>query len=543
MSRLDVPFNISILVLTPAKLEGVRPVTSTDLFDGQTREFHPEGMFSTVTFGRVGDELRQSRYSYIDVRIPIFHPVVFRALTDLKRLYAGIISGTEYAIWDPEVKDFEKATSMNGKTGFQFFLQYWKQIEFAETKSASREQNILLIKKYADVALTSKVIVMPAGLRELEMDGGRVMMDDINTHYRKLLSTSQQLSDSAVRNNPETLNTARWVLQNAFNQLYDYIESLIKGKKKLLLSGWASRAVFNSTRNVITAMDTTLPELDAPGYPDMNTTVAGLYQSAKAALPVSIYSLKTGFLAKVFTHVSQAAVLVNAKTLKREEVRLKPSYFDRFMTDEGLEKTITSYGVEDIRHKALMIEGRYLGLIYKGPDGTYRFMQDIDELPEGRLKEDVHPITFTELLYLSIQGRVNGLPALVTRYPITGVGSIYPSRLMVQPTVKYEVRRELDEHWQPLEDEKHVARHFPITESAFINSIVIHSSRLAGMGADFDGDTSSLTVLYSDESIKEVEEFLDSTKAYVGTDGNFIASFDTDTVGFVFHNLTSPVSA
>jgi hypothetical protein len=543
MDRLDVPFNISILVLNAAKLEGIRPITSTDLFDGQSKEFHPDGLFSTVTFGRVGDEIRQQRYSYIDVRIPIFHPVVFRALTDLKRLYAGIINGSEKAVWDPETKDFEKATATDGKTGFQFFLQHWKQIEFAETKSASREQNILLIKKYADIALTSKVVVMPAGLRELEIDGGRVVMDDINSFYRKLLSTSQQLSDSAVRNNPETLNTARWVLQVAFNQLYDYIESLVKGKKKLLLSGWASRAVFNSTRNVITAMDTTLPTLDAPGYPDMNTTIAGLYQSAKAALPVSIFGLKTGFLSKVFTHVGQPAALVNAKTLKREEVKLGTSYFDRFMTDEGLEKTITSYGVEDIRHKPLMIEGRYLGLIYKGPDMTYRFMQDIDELPEHRDRNDVHPITFTELLYLSIQSRVNGLPALVTRYPITGVGSIYPSNLMVQPTIKYEVRRELDDQWLLAEGEAHIARHFPVTGSAFINSTIPHSSKLVGLSADFDGDTSSLTVLYSDESIREVREFLNSTRAYIGTDGNFMSAFDTDTVGFVFHNLTSPVSA
>lgn len=540
MDRLDVPFNISLLSLTPNKLQGLRPVTALDFLDGQTKNFHPNGLFSTEIFGRVGDEARSQRFSYIDIRIPIFHPVLFRALSELKRLYAGIMAGSDYAIWNAEAKDFEKSNPLEGQTGYAFFLKHWRDIVFEETKSAAREQNILLIKKYGDNCMTDKIVVMPAGLRDLEMDGGRIEFDDVNGFYRKMLSVSSTLTDSAIKQNPESLNITRYNLQVTFNQLYDYLESMIRGKKKLLLGGWAARGIFNGTRNVISAMETSVPELGKPGYPDFNTTVVGLYQAAKAANPISIFHLKTGFLSKVFSTVDAPARLVNKKTLRVEEVHLKPAYYDRFMTDEGLAKVLTSFGTEDLRHKPLEIEGRWLGLIYKGPDGTYRLLQDIAEVPLDRRREDVTPITFCELLYLSIYQHVNGLPAFVTRYPVTGIGSIYPSRAMIQPTIKTEVRRELDQNWQPMDD-THVAYKFPVTGSAFINSTIPHSSKLAGLGADFDGDTASLNITYSDESKKEVDTFLKSKRAYVGVDGKFISSVSVSPIELVFHNLTSNV--
>jgi len=44
---------------------------------------------------------------------------------------------------------------------------------------------------------------------------------------------------------------------------------------------------------------------------------------------------------------------------------------------------------------------------------------------------------------------------------------------------------------------------------------------------------------YSDEAIKEVDDFLKTKIAYIGTDGKFIANLNTDTVQYVLQNLTS----
>src|ERR1700756_1019784 len=137
--KSDVPFNVSILQLTDKKLVGVKPVTKQDIFDGATRNFDEGGLFSVSIFGKVGDEKRSQRFSFIDIKAPIFHPVIYRALSQLKRLYAGIMAGTEYATWNPETKDFERSNSVVGRTGFAFFLEYWRFIEYGDTKSVTRE--------------------------------------------------------------------------------------------------------------------------------------------------------------------------------------------------------------------------------------------------------------------------------------------------------------------------------------------------------------------------------------------------------------------
>lgn len=537
MQKSDVPFNVSILQLTEKKLVGVKPVTKQDIFDGATHNFDESGLFSVSIFGKVGDEKRSQRFSFIDIKAPVFHPVIYRALSNMKRLYAAIMTGSEYATWNPEEKDFERSNAVVGRTGFAFFLEYWRFIEFGDTKSTTREMNTALIEKFKDVALTSKVIVMPAGMRDVELDGGRVSMDEINTLYRKLLAISNTIPESALKTAPEVINTARYNLQLTFNALYDMLENMVQGKKKLLMGKWASRRIQDGTRNVITAMDTSNPYLGAPDAVGFNNTVIGLYQLMKAARPISMYHIRNGFLASVFYEVGRPVRLVNKKTLRMEEVTLRTQSYDRWMTNEGIEKVMTSFSDENLRHKALEIEGYYLGLMYKGPDGTYRMFQDIGDVPVDRSRKDVTPITFCELLYLSVFPYINGLPLFLTRYPVTGVGSIYPSKAYVKTTIIGETRKELNERWQVTAESK-VAYQFPITGGAFINSLVPHSAKLGKLGADFDGDTASANVTYSDESIQEVNEHLTKKLAYVGTDGSFTSSIDVATVALVMHNLT-----
>ena len=536
--RSLVPFNVSLLELTPKKLEGLKPVRVLDIFAGAGQtNFHEEGLFSSSIFGQVGDERRSQRVSYIDIKISVFHPVIYRGLVGLKRLYGGILAGTEYAVWSDEKKDFERSDQIDGKTGFAFFVSKWREIVFEPTKSTSREQNILMITKYADKALTSKIIVMPAGLRDVEITtDGRVQKDEINNFYSALLGISNTISEAAVRTAPELTNTARYRLQTEFNALYDTIEAMVEGKSKLLMGKWASRRIINGTRNVITAMDTSVKYLGSPGTVKFNNTVVGLYQAMKGMMPIARFHIRNGFLSRVFQNVNAPVRLVNKKTLLQEEVVLKTQYFDRYATDEGIEKLITSFAEESLRNKPLEIDGRYVGLIYKGPDHTYRLMQSINELPASRSAEHVFPLTFAELLYLSVYHVINNYPLFFTRYPVTGVGSIYASKVYVKTTIRAETRRELNEQWEPMGDD-HVAYEFPST-GPYVNSLVPHSSRLDLLTADFDGDTGSGNITYSDESVQEVNDFLEEKRAYVGTDGRFTASTNVSTVALVAHNFT-----
>ena len=52
------------------------------------------------------------------------------------------------------------------------------------------------------------------------------------------------------------------------------------------------------------------------------------------------------------------------------------------------------------------------------------------------------------------------------------------------------------------------------------------------------GDVCSATAVYSDEAVLEIKNYLASRKAYVGTDGKFLASISTDTINYVLYNMT-----
>ena len=488
MSDLTVPFNLDLLIPTPKDLAGVPQVTSLDILEGSTKNFHPLGLFSTQIFGQVGDKKRKTRYGYIDIKIPILHPIIFRTLSKLRALYIDIIQGKVFVKWDDEIKDFVRVSPLDGETGFSYFLSKWKDIEFEKRPSITRGQNIQLIEKYKNNVLLSKIIVMPAALRDIEYnDNGTMSQDEINTSYRKLISLSNSIPSKIIEGSEGSLDGIRVLLQSTVNDIYDQIEKLVEGKKKLFMDKFAARRIFNGTRNVATAMDTTSPEINSPAAVKFNDTVVGLYQYLKTILPVARFSIRSGFLSKVFLSVNSPAVLVNKDTLKKELTLLKPEYYDMWMTDEGIEKIIASFTETSIRHKPVEINGKYLGLIYKGKDKTFKLLQDIDDLPANLDKKDVSPITLCELLYIAVYKDSSKYPAYVTRYPITGYGSIYPGYIFLKPTVNTEERIQLDDNWEKM-DEEYRTYNFPLRTEDFINAMSPHSSKMASLGLDFDGD-------------------------------------------------------
>ena len=482
MSDLAIPFNIYILNLTRDKLAGMTPVTSLDMFEGMSRNLHDNGLFSIPIFGRIGSPARTSRYSYINIKATIFHPTIYRSLVQLKSLYGEIMQGKSYAAWDDSGKDFVRSTQLDGETGFEFFVKHWKDIVFEDKPSDIRSSNIELIQKFKDIGMTDNVIVMPAAYRDIEVeDDDRVTVNEINGLYKKLISISNTITVNSVKDSIEMLNGARYSMQNTFNQIYDMVEAMIKGKKKLMMGKWASRKIFNGTRNVITSSDIRSQKLNAPNNVGFNDTICGLFQYAKATLPLTVAKLRNGFLSNVFVDSQLPAYLVNKKTLMKEEVKIDPDTFDRWMSDEGLEKILNLFSEESIRHSYLEIDGYYIGLIYKGK-GVFKFFSDINELPEGFDKKDVYPITFTELLYGSIYHDAHTYPGLVTRYPVTGFGSIYVTNIYLKPTLEVEERAPLGEDWQ-VDPYKPIAYNFP-TKTDFVNSLSPHASKLQKLNAD-----------------------------------------------------------
>lgn len=499
MNRLELPVNIRLMDTRNERVANFRKVTSLDTFDGMnTNTFHPKGLFSTEIFGRVGTPERDRNMAFIHTKITILNPFIFKKIVQLKGLYKEIITGKQYAIWNDQLKDFESSDMVNGDTGYHFFLSRLPMIEFKKTQSVSREMNIELVNKaIKDGSIfVTNVPVIPAGLRDAYIEAdGRVSEDEINALYRSIIASANAIPDTGDYDTP-VYNTTRVTLQNALNNVFEYLWNLYSGKSGFAQQQFFSRGVFNGTRNVLSAIDPSTPLLGVKHCPKLNNTVMGLFQTMKAVLPVTQHLMLTGWLSQVFASGDGRAYLVNRKTRRSELVTVNRKQYDRFTTPEGIEKCVNAYFNRANRRKPVIIEDRYVGLVYRGEINgkkVFRFFKDINDLPKHLNPDDVHPITWVELFYVAGYRYWNRYPLINTRYPVAGLGSTYPSLIYVKTTTQAHQRYELDDSWQikTFDDGNPIdyAYEYPdLDVENFFETAAVHTSRLAGLTADFDGD-------------------------------------------------------
>lgn len=538
MKFAEVPAKVWPMHLTRDRVAGMTPITSLDIYDGASSDFHDQGLYSTAIFGRVGSDQRDNTFSYIDLKVEIMHPKIYRDLITLKGIYKGIISGREMAIFDPVTKDFVADVSEKAQTGYSFFMKHFPELQLRTSKSPTRMTRVELVNKYRKSAMNRYIPVLPAGMRDIEIsDTGQVSKNEIHDLYYRALSISNTIPLTSDMSSP-ALDIARNALTNTMLEIYELIEGMLMGKNGFILDKWASRKVVYGTRNVLSVMDTSISNLSDDNAPGFDATTLGLYQVMKGLTPIAIHNLRKTF-GQVFDAGEGSIRLINTKTLKAEWASLSPESRDQWTTKDGLGNVIDQYRMVGNRHRPVQIEGRYLALIYKGHDGTFKVFYDIDELPKGYDKALVTPITLAEMLYLAGYNRWNKYFVQICRYPITGVGSIYPSRIYTKTTIVGEKRVELDENWEPYEDEDHIALEFPMAGSnAFMDTQSPHSTKLTQLGADFDGDTGSATFVMSNDALAENEKHLSSARTWLRTDGGLSASFDYDTIAYVLTNLT-----
>lgn len=492
MVPTDIPFNLKLLATDKRPIMGLLPVQSTDIYITGGK-FHPQGLYSVEIFGALGTPERQIKDSYVDMRADVMHPKVFMELSKLKNLYGDLMSGAAHAIWDDKEKDFVKSNIIDGKTGYSFFMSKFNEIFYQSNDSDIRELRITFLNKVNDKCMYRYLMVIPAGLREIENDDtGRTVEDDINKLYRQIIRITNTISIYDHDKVSPALDTARWSLQKKFNELYEYLQTVLTGKYGFLLSKWAARNIHGGTRNVITAMDPSPRELGAADAVSVDDTMCGLHQYLKATSDLSIYNIKTGPMQSTIDVLPNDIFVVDPRTYKAKLITPSTHTIDLWGSGSGIEKIVNGFAKLDARHKPIYIDGNYAALIYK--DGkNFKVFKDISELPLHKNKEHVTPLTCGELLYISVYQQSKKMVGYATRYPISGLGSIYPSKIYLTSTVKYEALEELDNSWQPMGKE-YVFHTFPITNVPWIDSMSVHNTKLEGLGADFDGDLNTVCV-------------------------------------------------
>lgn len=540
VEKSKIPFNIDLLKIDDKDFKMIGEVTALQIFD-EMNNFHPNGLFSTAIFGNVGTEYRNRMFGYIDLKYKFLHPVIYSAVTKLKSFYGRILDGKELAEWDEKIKSFIPSNTEKAQTGYVFFLSHFDELVFDRTGSIKRDYLITIIDKAKkeNTLYMDKLLVLPAGLRDYVVDNyGKPQEDEINSLYRKVMFQCSLLDKNLIKLNPSSFNQAFISVQKLILDVFEYIKSLLEGKHKLILGKWLTRKIFNTTRNVSTANIEKINSFNDPNRLSYNDTMIGLHQYLKTIMPKSIFDIKSKYVSQVFLPNSNYAYLTNVNTYKKEEVyNIKiQKEIEQWTSQEGLEKIVANFSNLNIRHEPIYLNGKHhcLGLMYN--DGKYfKFFQDIDELPEGRNKDHVKPITMAELLYISVYELNGKIPAFITRYPVIEFGSIYPSFLKFKTTNDDLQLEELDDDWQQT---GRIASSFPKPGKDFFNSAAVHFSHYSRLGLDNDGDTLSVQALLADESVEEITKYLNSKEYYIDSSNRLNFKLGIDTLDGVLAYMT-----
>ncbi|QGH72085.1 putative virion-associated RNA polymerase beta' subunit [Klebsiella phage N1M2] len=531
------PTNFTLLDTNKVPWGTMTPVTVADSFEGQTSNLNDDGLYSTSIFGRVGTDERDKTISYIDVTLPIFNPTYFKALIQLKALYGEIIRGRAYAVWDAAEKDFIKSNILEGDTGYAFFMSHFHELDPVQNESFKRKQKIDLVEQFRDRALSNKVIVIPAGIRDIEMNNGVVSENEINDLYRKLIFRSKSLNVRNVDIDDPVYDNIRWGLQESFNNIADFLFKMQEGKRGFMQRRMSRRSIFGATRNVITSRKVSVENCDDNVTGDPNSTIIGLYQALLGFNLVAIHELSSGFLSEVFTSGMGVARLVDPKTLKGTYVDVSPVVVDKFTSSDGLTSLFNGYGSPNLRNRDIRVAGHYLGLVYD--DGkNVMLLHDIDDLPESFDKKKVRPVTYTQFFYMQCVKAIEKKMLQVTRYPITGIGSIYPSRVFVMPTNSTSSKRTLlDIDGSPID----TYNYFPewTKNPSYFDGMSIANIRLGLAGGDFDGDALSANSIMAEDSIAEIESLFGKRDFYISGSGDFLYDPVQEPHEFLLRSLTN----
>lgn len=554
VGTLQDPVNIAIMdVVQFIHDHRALPVSSALIMEPSTNNFHSEGLYSETIFGSVGSPERMERFGYIDLRCQIFHPKIFKLITQLGGLYKDIMAGKVYAVFDPVSKNFERVLddpllTPSADTGYSFFLRHFHELNFSTTDSNKRDERIAVIEKYKARALVGQHLVEPAGLRDISNDSsGRLIQDDVNKLYVSLLLYTRSIpkGSQSIAHDP-----VRYQIQSKVQEIYEYIENFLDGKYGFIQGNFARRKLALGTRNVITAYPGMAASPEDPQFLKTDDVAVGVYQTIKGLQPYTKFGWKTIFGNPIFKPEMTAKIaLSDPKTGQLVYTQITPDTWDKWMSGDGLDKIINSFRNIDLRSKPILIpstDGKdyALSLVYDEGD-EIAICRSIDDLkarwPRPVQKNRLRPITYIEVFYLIAETMSAGKHAFITRYPVIEQGSIYPANIHVMTTTPARHVQLIDllsGHLEPVS-----LKQYPIIQEAgktttYMDAAMVHPSKLAGLGADHDGDKASFDMVLCRDSNEECRKYLESPRSVLNTDMRFITGGSNYLVDLMLHALT-----
>jgi len=527
------PLKFGLLELTPQQVNSIKPVEVPDIYESGEKAYHHKGFYSESIFGLKGDEARDTTFGYIDLKLPVLQPAIFFTLTRLKAFYIDIMAGKERAVFNSKSKRFEKA--IDGETGFDFFIRNFDPDGLEYNQSNRHNYDVDFNRMNRNNLLLSKFLVYPAGLRDVEENSdGQPEENELTPMYRKVLQLTTLIPSKLDKEARYSADATRFKIQLGVYAVYHHIRSIMFGRKKFAQDKFANRGVYNTTRNVLTAMNVRYHDLDDETLPTENHTVLGLYQTVSNLLPKALFNLKSIFFDQVFDPTNQTVRVLEGPNFKPTVIKFDENDTE-LNTEKGLRKLIDRFANHSLRREIIKVKGKPLFLIASN-DKYVQLLFDKNDLAPVFNKQDLRPLDLTELLYLSVQSYAGDSPTIVTRYPAANEGSTYPSLIYLQTTNDATHLDQVDSSGTII-GEKIV--NFPLRGSTFYyDGMSPHVNHYGPLAADNDGDMTSAHTLWTEDAIQEVHNLFDKAHYYLDRKNKLMYSPSNNVNELVYAHLT-----
>ena len=520
-------FNIEDFI----KINHLKEITSPIIFQrGDTPT--PNGLLSNEIFG-VTIKSRKETFAYISLNDHFFHPHVYKAIRRLYRNIDKIINGELTVSIDNEGKLVEDE---NGESGLGFIYDNWEKIKWEKSAdSGMRNERIDLLTNFKkDEIFVKYLIVIPPFYRDIRSTGSSGgETNDLNKYYANAIRYASFIKERNIFG--FQFDMTCYNMQTLLVDIYDYFKSKLEKKTGILRRYLLGKNVDYCTRTVITG-----PMFKA-NRPNELITDFG-----HSAIPISqLVSLCNPFVTRWIKNFIERNVIENKDhILVFDPTTNKPQYAklknpESVFTDKWIKTIIDTY-VKDPSSRFNKIE-----LPVEGSKHTYYMIFSGKKLEPGTNAETAsiiyRPFTNTDLLYMACVDSVKDKHAMITRYPLTDEFGIFITKVRVNSTLNTE----------PELINGTVYKWYPVIEfdtphekiaTKFIDSVQFSNSYLEGIGGDYDGDQTTVKILFTQEANEECERNMKSKTFYVNSAGKFMRVVSNEVVQTFFVLTKDPTT-
>lgn len=494
------------------ELNHLQEVTSPVLYQrGDVPD--PNGLISDNIFG-VTVKDRKETFAYISLNGHFFHPHIYKVIKRIFRNVERIVNGSEYYIID---KNGLLQKDDNGETGIEFLYNNWDKIDWEKSDTAGmrNERVDLITHSKKDEIFWSKLIVIPAFYRDMKSSSkGGGDTSPLNTFYCNIIRYAALLKDRNMFD--FSFHNVNYNVQNTLVEIYDYFKVKLEKKSGLFRKYLMGKNVDFCTRTVISG-----PTFHANSPEDLvikfDYCGVPISQVCSLCYPFVIQWVKQFFENNVINQ--KELYLMNADgTVSNDIAELKdPS---TVFTEKYFQKKIDQY-VKGPETRFDPIEIPLTNGSKKYMYFTGRRFTNSESGSSERASISHRRMTWTDILYMASVDVTRDKHLICTRYPVSDVYGIFIAKVHIISTQDTEV----------MQVGETVYKHYPCViqglphdkvTSCFVESCQFPNSYLPGLNGDYDGDQTTMKIVWSLEANKECEEVINRKSNLLGANGGLI---------------------